>query len=139
MTNRTPQLVTQLTAVWADSVRATHHFLTEDEILKIKLQVPNAIASVAHLVIATAEQPVAFMGINGRKLEMLFIAPAQRGQGLGRQLLQYGIAHYQVNELTVNEQNPAAIGFYAHLGFRTYRRTTVDEAGAPYPLLFMRR
>ena len=69
---------------------------------------------------------------------MLFLANRERGQGLGRQLLQYGIAHYGVQEVTVNEQNPQAVGFYQHMGFQTYKRTDLDEEGNPYPLLYMK-
>jgi putative acetyltransferase len=43
---------------------------------------------------------------------MLFVAPEERGRGLGRMLLEYGITEYGVKELTVNEQNPQAKGFY---------------------------
>ena len=46
---------------------------------------------------------------------------------------------YGVRELTVNEQNPQAVGFYQHMGFETYRRTGRDEQGGPYPLLYMKR
>ena len=42
-------------------------------------------------------------------------------------------------EVTVNEQNPQAVGFYEHLGFQTYKRTECDEEGNPYPLLYMKR
>ncbi|MEE0391786.1 MAG: GNAT family N-acetyltransferase, partial [Lachnospiraceae bacterium] len=28
-----------------------------------------------------------------------------------------------MREVTVNEQNPQAVGFYEHLGFKTYKRT----------------
>ena len=42
-------------------------------------------------------------------------------------------------EVTVNEQNPRAVGFYEHLGFQTYKRTECDEEGNPYPLLYMKR
>lgn len=33
---RTPELLERLLAVWESSVRATHLFLTEDEILRIR-------------------------------------------------------------------------------------------------------
>lgn len=79
------------------------------------------------------------MGIEGERLEMLFLAPDARGAGLGWRLLEYGVAHYDVRELTVNEQNPQAVGFYRHMGFETYMRTEMDEQGGPYPLLYMRR
>ena len=95
---------------------------------------------VAHLL--TAEngngETVAFIGIENGRLEMLFVLPSERGKGIGKRLLMYGIENYGVNELTVNEQNPQAVGFYEHLGFRTYKRTELDEQGGAYPLLYMR-
>lgn len=130
-----------LLSVWEDSVRATHHFLSDAEILKIKTYVPQALSGVEHLVIAedTAGQPVAFMGVENHRLEMLFLASSARGQGLGKKLMQFGNEKYSITELTVNEQNPQAVGFYEHLGFTTYKRTDLDEEGNPYPLLYMKR
>lgn len=141
VTQREPQLIHQFTAIWEDSVRATHLFLSEAEIQTIKAYVPQALTGVSHLLVAERAQgqPVAFMGIEGPRLEMLFLSPAERGAGLGRQLLEYGIRHYHLQELTVNEQNPQAVGFYQHMGFETYRRTDCDEQGGPYPLLYMKR
>ena len=82
--------------------------------------------------------PLGFMGAQAGRLEMLFLAPEAQGRGLGGQLLEEAIARYGVEELTVNEQNPDAVGFYEHLGFRTYKRTELDEEGRPYPLLYMK-
>lgn len=141
VTQREPQLIHQFTAIWEDSVRASHLFLSEAEIQEIKAYVPQALTGVSRLLVAerVLGQPVAFMGIEGPRLEMLFLSPAERGAGLGRQLLEYGILHYDLQELTVNEQNPQAVGFYQHMGFETYRRTDCDEQGGPYPLLYMKR
>ena len=139
--DRTPELLGRLLQVWEDSVRATHLFLSDAEIKDIKAYVPQALNGIAHLVTAEDEtgRPVAFMGIENGTLEMLFIAPEERGKGLGRRLLQYGMEHYAVRQLTVNEQNPQARGFYEHMGFHVYKRTDLDEQGNPYPLLYMRR
>lgn len=63
----------------------------------------------------------------------------RRGQGLGARLLCLGMEQYGVSELTVNEQNPEAAGFYRHMGFAAYRRSELDEQGGPYPILYMRR
>ena len=141
VTQREPQLIHQFTAIWEDSMRATHLFLSEAEIQEIKAHVLQALTGVSHLLVAERAlgQPVAFMGIEGPRLEMLFLSPAERGAGLGRQFLEYGILHYDLQELTVNEQNPQAVGFYRHMGFETYRRTDCDEQGGPYPLLYMKR
>jgi putative acetyltransferase len=49
---------------------------------------------------------------------MLFIDPAHRGQGLGKQLLRYAMQHLNADELDVNEQNPQALGFYFKQGLK---------------------
>ena len=137
---RTPSLIQNLLIVWEKSVRATHLFLSDAEIKKIKDYVPQALSCVTHLIIAERERniPIGFMGVEHNRLEMLFISPPERGRGLGKQLLQYGIQYYDILELTVNEQNHQAVGFYEHLGFETYQHTDWDEEGRPYPLLYMR-
>ena len=78
------------------------------------------------------------MGIEDTKLEMLFIKNSERGKGLGKRLLNYGIKNYNIDELVVNEQNPNAKGFYEHLGFRVYKRSETDEQGNSYPILYMK-
>lgn len=136
---RTEILISQLLDVWEDSVKATHLFLSNEEINNIKKYVPQALTGVSHLVIVENENvPIAFMGIEDTKLEMLFVKNSERGKGLGKQLLNYGIKNYTVNKLTVNEQNPSAKGFYEYMGFKTYKRTELDEQGNPYPILYMR-
>ena len=137
--NRSPQLIEELLNIWEASVRATHLFLSDAEVKNIREYVPQALDGTAHLIVAEAEKTVAFMGIQNSRLEMLFIAPQERGKGIGRQLLQYGVQNYEVQEVTVNEQNPQAVGFYEHMGFETYKRTDFDEEGNPYPLLYMKR
>ncbi len=110
MKERTPFLSKQLIEVWEKSVRATHLFLSDNEIKDIKTYVPQAINEVAHLIIVENESeiPVAFMGIEEHTLEMLFITPEERGNGLGKRLMQYGMENYLIKELAVNEQNPLA-------------------------------
>ena len=138
--DRTPPLIEQLLKVWEGSVRATHLFLSEDEIKTIKQYVPQALREIPHLIIAENEHkiPAGFMGIAEQHLEMLFISPEERGKGFGKELLQYGMEKYSVHDLAVNEQNPLAKGFYEHMGFKVYKRTKHDEQGNPYPLLYMR-
>ena len=134
-------VVAALLRIWESSVKATHLFLSEKEIESIKQYVPQALRAVSVLIAAenASGRPVAFAGINGRKLEMLFVAAENRGQGIGKHLLQYVIDNSSVNELTVNEQNPLAVGFYEHMNFSTYKRTETDEQGNPYPLLYMKK
>lgn len=137
--HRTPHLLQQLLTVWESSVKVTHLFLSNDEIQNIKEFVPQALSGVAHLLVAqdSAQRPVAFMSVENGSLEMLFISPQERGKGLGKRLVQYGIDHYAIQTVSVNEQNPQAKGFYEHMGFLAYKRTNCDEQGNPYPLLYM--
>ncbi len=137
---RTAETIARLTAVWESAVRATHSFLSEREIAAIKRYVPAALREVPRLFIAAENgSPAAFMGIDGQRLEMLFVAAKQRGQGIGSRLLRCGMEECGVRELTVNEQNPLAVGFYEHMGFVVYQRSEKDEQGAPYPLLYMKK
>ncbi|MDY2787868.1 MAG: GNAT family N-acetyltransferase [Atopobium sp.] len=138
--DRDSRVYAALLDIWERSVRATHLFLSDAEVKNIKTYVPQALEAVKHLVIyeINPNEPVAFMGIENGRLEMLFIAPEARGSGIGKQLLHYGIQRHALCEVTVNEQNIQAVGFYKHMGFETYKRTDFDEEGNPYPLLYMK-
>lgn len=140
--DRSPALVADLFAVWEASVRATHGFLPEGEVERIGAMVPDALAGVRTLLVCSADgedaAPIAFLGLDGPFVEMLFVAPEARGRGVGRLLMERAVSSFGASEVSVNEQNPQAVGFYEHLGFRTYRRAETDAQGDPYPLLFMR-
>ena len=137
---RSKKLIKELLNVWESSVRATHNFLSNEEIEKIKEYVPQALAGISNLIVETDEneKPIAFMGIQENKLEMLFIKNSERGKGIGKKLLNYGIEKYGVNKVTVNEDNPQAKGFYEHMGFKVYKRNELDDQGNNYPVLYMK-
>lgn len=136
---RNKELIEELISLWENSVKETHSFLSVKEIEDIKQYVPQALKAIEHLIVEfdDNEKPIAFMGIVGEKLEMLFISPNHMKKGLGRKLLEEAIKNYSVNELVVNEQNPQAKGFYEHLSFKVYKRNPIDEQGNQYPILFM--
>lgn len=138
--NRTDTLVNTLTTLWRASVQATHHFLTEDDIQKLTLFVKLELLDIETLVVARDNQkPIAFIGIEAGKIEMLFISSDYFGKGLGRELAELGISQYGVQYVDVNEQNPQAIEFYEHIGFEVFQRTEFDEQGNPFPILKMKR
>ena len=73
-----------LVDVWERSVRATHAFLSAQEILAIREFVPQAPSGVEKLVVALEGGVLlGFMGAQAGRLEMLFLAPEARGRGLG--------------------------------------------------------
>ena len=131
-----------LLAIWERSVRATHDFLAAADVAFYRSLVGEALAggSLEVWVLATPEAPVGWLGLAGRQIEALFLAPEARGRGGGRRL----VAHAQALRggaltLDVNEQNPAARGFYERLGFAVVGRSALDATGHPFPLLHMRR
>jgi GNAT superfamily N-acetyltransferase len=131
-----------LLALWERSVRATHDFLTEPDIVALRPLTKQALADDALdlWVLTERDVPIAFMGLVGNDIAALFFEPARRRQGGGRLL----VAHAQQlrgGELTVdvNEHNRAARDFYAALGFRVVGRSPLDDGGRPFPLLHMRR
>lgn len=83
---KTPRLLESLLNIWEASVRTTHLFLSDVEINQIKKYVPQAFSEVERLTAAAdaSGKPVAFMGVTGERLEMLFVAPEVRGTGIGK-------------------------------------------------------
>lgn len=131
---------TELTHVWERSVRATHDFLPDEYITTLRGLLIQYLETVNLFCTRNAQQRITgFGGVSRDRLDMLFIDPDYRGQGLGKQLLRHAIEHFQINELDVNEQNPQALGFYLKQGFKVVSRSEVDGLGQPYPMLRMRR
>ncbi|HEX8541345.1 MAG TPA: GNAT family N-acetyltransferase [Pseudomonas sp.] len=130
----------KLTQVWEDSVRATHDFLPDSYISILKnLLLSRYLDSVTLFCCRDVHMNITgFAGVSRTKLEMLFIDPAHRDEGLGKRLLAHAIEHFGIEELDVNEQNPQALGFYLKHGFEEVSRTEVDGLGQPYPMLRMR-
>lgn len=85
-------MIKQLISVWESSVRASHSFLSEKEIENIKSFVPQALKTVDILILAENDEniPVAFMGIEDNKLEMLFVSAMSEDKGLARNYFKMG-------------------------------------------------
>ncbi|MWV45690.1 GNAT family N-acetyltransferase [Paenibacillus sp. HJL G12] len=130
----------ELIEVWETSVRATHDFLQESDIRWLRPQVRNEYFYAVRLYAFRNEDGKiqGFIGVAEGKIEMLFIAPTARGQGIGKKLLQYAVTILGATELDVNEQNPQAVGFYLHQGFEVVGRSPLDGMGKPFPLLHMK-
>ena len=139
-TDRMSEIIVQLTQVWESSVKATHLFLDDSDIAEIKKVVPGALREVSHLICCMNDDamPIGFMGIEDKRIEMLFISPDARCKGIGKAFIDFALDNFSVEEVTVNEQNPQAVGFYKHLGLKVYKRYDYDEQGRAFPILYMR-
>ncbi len=138
---RTDEKIKAFLRLWEASVRATHTFLSEQDILSLRPRVNEALRGISRLLAAEKAdgEPAAFMGMEGTKIEMLFVAPEQRGRGVGKELLRYAADVLNAEYVDVNEQNPQAAGFYEHCGFRVFGRSEKDSDGNPFPILHMKR
>lgn len=130
----------EIVDVWEASVRATHDFLTEDDIAQLKPMVLNKYLDAVDLdcVKNTAGKIVGFIGIQGDRIEMLFIDPDYRGKSVGKFLTRYAVEEIGATKVDVNEQNPQAVGFYEHFGFEIIGRSPLDGQGKPFPLLHLK-
>lgn len=129
----------EITEVWEASVRATHDFLSDADIINLKQKIRTGYLYHVNLyTIKIGNSIVAFMGINDSNLEMLFVHPEMRGTGLGGKLLKYATGQLGVIYVDVNEQNPKALGFYKSKGFMVTGRSETDGEGMPFPLLHLK-
>lgn len=130
---------TEIVDVWEASVRATHHFLKEEDIQYFKPLILNTYLDAVQLKCIKNEQKqiVGFLGVADQNLEMLFIHPDYRGQKIGKKLLNHSIEKMGVTKVDVNEQNDQAVGFYKKFGFETTARSEFDSTGKNYPILHM--
>lgn len=127
-----------LIGIWEDSVRATHHFLQEADIAALRPLILEHYFDAVRLYCARQDGVIAgFIGVADGNIEMLFVAPAGMGQGVGRQLVTHAIAELGASRVDVNEQNQGACGFYRRMGFVVVGRSPLDGEGRPYPLLHL--
>jgi putative acetyltransferase len=133
----------RLLDLWERSVRATHHFLEDSDVVALRPLVAEELASAAvdwWVLVSATEALIGFLGFASDTIEALFIDPDHHGQGGGKFL----VAHAQslgagALAVDVNEQNEAALRFYKTLGFSVVGRSPTDAGGRPFPMLHMKR
>ncbi len=130
----------ELTEIWENSVKATHSFLTLEDIDFFKPKILNEYLYAVELYVYKNElgNILGFIGIDENKVEMLFILSSSFKKGIGKKLLNYVIQNHNINELDVNEQNENAVEFYKYMGFEVISRSEKDGFGKPFPLLHMK-
>lgn len=129
----------RLLDIWRRAVDATHDFLAPTDRHAIEGEVSAFLPqSAAWLATDPDDRAIGFMLIDGAHMDALFIDPDWHGKGVGRSLVEHGLALHPAMTTDVNEQNERAIGFYEKMGFARAGRSDLDGQGRPYPLLHLR-
>ncbi|NII28514.1 GNAT family N-acetyltransferase [Pseudoflavitalea sp. X16] len=130
---------TVLIDIWEASVRATHHFLQDADIVYFRQRILEEYFDLVDLYLLKNEAKVVtgFLGLSPGKIEMLFIHPDHFRKGYGSLLTDFAITNHQVAQVDVNEDNPQALHFYLQKGFRVVNRLEKDAEGKDFPILQM--
>jgi len=131
----------KLVDIWERAVRATHDFLTDEDIVFYRNVVRDEALTGTMVKIATNEdgQPLGFIGLDESHIEMLFVDPIFHGKGIGRALIQDAVERIGSKiSVDVNEQNEQAALFYKRLGFEQIDRSELDSSGRPFPILHLK-
>lgn len=121
--------------IWERSVVATHNFLSKDDYEFIHSKLPEYFSNVDIYVYSKDNKIVAFMGVSGNKMEMLFCDPDYFRQGIGSFMVNYAVQFLHIKYIDVNELNYQAIEFYKSMNFIVIGRQEQDVFG--YALLHL--
>jgi putative acetyltransferase len=133
----TPALYPTLIDIWEASVRATHHFLKQEDILFYKQLVTTYLPAMDVYCLNFNDTVAGFIGLSEGMIEALFVHPDLMGKGIGKALLQFAIDQKGIKRVDVNEQNEDALAFYQHHGFGITGRSDLDASGRDYPILML--
>lgn len=135
----TEELSDELTRVWEEAVRSSHHFLTEDDIRFYRQRMRSMYLPAVDLYVIRDTHIAAFMGLSDDMVEMLFVLPSEKGKGYGSALLRYALHERHIHKIDVNEDNAEAYRFYLNRGYRVTGRDDTDADGRPSPIIHMEK
>ncbi len=127
----------KLVEIWERSVRASHEFLSEKDIMEMRESlIPKYFKAVSLYVIYDEDTIAGFIGLYDHNIEMLFIDPMYMRKGLGTRLIEFAKS-LGAESVDVNEQNPKALAFYQANGFHVVSRDQFDSDGRHFPILHL--
>ena len=135
----TDALKDELIEVWGKSVRSSHHFLSEEDLMYYRSRIMDTYFHAVELYVIRQPNIVAFMGLSEEMVEMLFVLPSEKGNGYGTSLLKFALAEKNIHKIDVNEQNTEAFQFYLKQGYKVTGRDSMDADGKPYPIIHLEK
>ena len=135
----TDTLKGELIKVWEESVRSSHHFLSEEDLRYYRSRIYDIYFQAVELYVIRRPYVVAFIGLSDDMVEMLFVLPTEKDKGYGTALLNYAFEGKHIRKIDVNEQNVEAYRFYLRRGYKIIGRDEKDADGKPYPIIHLQR
>ncbi len=129
----------ELINLWEQSVRTSHHFLSEKDLNYYRPRIRDVYFQAVELYVIKSPHVSAFMGLSDDMVEMLFVLPSEKGKGYGSALLKFAFEEKHIRKIDVNEQNKEAYLFYLKRGYYVVARAELDSEGKPYPILHLER
>lgn len=125
-----PMIMADLSAVsqlWLDANLDAHAFISATYWRRNQPAVVVALKQAEVYVYVEQAAILGFIGLKDQFIAGLFVAKADRGQGIGQQLLSAVKANHATLTLTVYQKNQRAYRFYQQAGFQVVR-SQLDQA-----------
>ena len=136
------QALEALVDLWKDSVKESHDFLAESDILEIESEVSALLRSSENTLVATdSDRFLGFLGTEKNHISMLFVHPKFFRCGVGKALLREAfmrnLKNYDTILVDCNADNTRGMRFYSKLGFQEVGRSAKDSKGRAFPIVHL--
>lgn len=121
----TQENILQAAAIHAESWRESHREICSAEFLALhtterqKVMLESAMEQGTRLYLLTDGEPVGLVGINGSRIEHLYVRPKEQNKGYGTRLLAFAVGQCTgAPSLWILSTNSGARRLYERNGFR---------------------
>jgi putative acetyltransferase len=129
-----------LTDLWERSARSSHTFMDDVEFAEQRPRIRDLLLPSMDVWVAESDDgPLGFVGARGGNVELLYVAPAAQGRGLGSTLLTYVAEGAGPEAVEVFADNATGVGFYRSQGFVETHRYATRLAGRSFDVVRLTR
>lgn len=117
--SRDENLVNEILGVYEKSIEHLNGVMPKESMEEIKNNTEKMIKNIENLIIVKNDEEniIGFMGCENENLEMLYLHPDYKKQGIGKELINIAINNHNVNKAHIVKINTDGIDFCRHMGF----------------------
>lgn len=117
--SRDENLVNEILGVYEKSIEHLNGAMPKESMEEIKNNTEKMIKNIENLIIVKNDEEniIGFMGCENENLEMLYLHPDYKNQGIGKELINIAINNHNVNKAHIVKINTDGIDFCRHMGF----------------------